>query len=77
MSERPDIPMLNGATDDAYGTRVWLSRVNALASHIRVIRNHLPEGAMGDWLRRQCDAGLKEAELFSRDAVPSDADGQP
>lgn len=70
---RDDIPILHGAGDDTYGTQVWLGRVSVLATHLRILRQYIPDGRMGDWLKKQCDAGIAEAEAFMADAKPSDS----
>ncbi len=69
---RPDIPILHGAGDDVYCTQVWLNRVAAMMSHIRILRAHIPDGSLSDWLKNQADAALAEGQSFIDDAKPSD-----
>lgn len=60
-----------GASDTSYGTGVWVARVEGLASHLRIIRDHLPDDAT--WLRGQVEAGLREAQRYISDPAPVDA----
>jgi hypothetical protein len=63
--------MLLGTTDETYGVNVWLGRIAGLQSHLRIIRDHLPEDAA--WLRNQVNAALNEADRYVADAVPEQA----
>lgn len=72
MSARPDIKWNVGVSDESYGTQVWISRIQNLQCHLRIIGQHLPETKMGEWLGKQVAAAMREADAYIADAVPSD-----
>lgn len=62
------IPTMLGATDETYGVQLWEGRIRGLASHLRIIRDHLPDDA--HWLRKQTEAGIREANRYLADLTP-------
>jgi hypothetical protein len=65
------IPWHFGCTDDTYGVRVWLARIENLRGHFRLIRDYLPEDA--DWLRGQVLCAIEYADQYIDDYSPTRA----
>lgn len=75
MSEIPsfsEIPWDLGAMPEAWGTKVWFSRVENLRGHLKLIEDYLPEDS--DWLRNQVNSAISVADGYLRDWRPSAED---
>lgn len=77
MSARPDIKWDVGVSDESYGVQVWINRIENLKTHLRIIGQHLPETKMGEWLGKQVESAIREADAYIADAVPSDEETKP
>ncbi len=60
-----------GATDETYSVGLWISRINGLQSHLRIIMDGLPTNA--EWLRGQVEAAQREAARYVADFAPCPA----
>lgn len=67
---RPDIPWHIGSTDETFGVQVWISRIENLKTHLKIIADHLPDEAA--WLRGQVESAIAEADRYIASAIPAD-----
>lgn len=72
MSARPDINWLIGASDESYGTQVWIGRVESLKCWIQLLRGQLPSDVVNERVGGLFDKAISEANGYIADAVPSD-----
>lgn len=65
------VPTLYGASAESYGVAVWVGRMQAMKSHLRIIADHLPcDTGMERWLHNQIRAAQAEASGYIRDCCP-------